>query len=347
MYRIANMWPFFDADFQPESDFLVTTVPFLVHNPRIALVQARWNFVNSNDCLLTRMQEIFMDYHFKVEQEAGSSICGFFGYNGTAGVWRAQVLNEAGGWNDRTTAEDMDLAVRAALLGWDFLYVGAVKVKTELPSTLKAYRSQQHRWSCGPALLFKKMLLEILMAKKLSIAKKFYIVYNFFIARRFISAFFTFFFFSLLLPVKIFFPEVTIPGWESVLIPTTITLFHSVGTPRSFYLLVLWVLFENVMALHRCKAILIGLVEAGRVNEWIVTEKLGNGLKMKRIVNVTRLFLLRDRFHLLELMLGMFLLLCACFDFGYRENYFYVFIIPQSIAYFVVGFGYVGVVVPN
>ncbi|KAJ4761490.1 cellulose synthase like [Rhynchospora pubera] len=337
----------FDADFQPESDFLVTTVPFLVHNPRLALVQARWTFVNSNDCLLTRMQEISMDYHFKVEQEAGSSICGFFGYNGTAGVWRVQVLNEAGGWNDRTTAEDMDLAVRAALLGWDFLYVGAIKVKSELPSTLKAYRSQQHRWSCGPALLFKKMLLEILMAKKLSIGKKFYIVYNFFIARRFISAFFTFFFFSLLLPMKIFFPEITIPGWESVLIPTTITLLHAVGTPRSFYLLVLWVLFENVMALHRCKAILIGLVEAGRVNEWIVTEKLGNRLKMKHIVNVTRRFLLRERFHLLELMLGTFLLLCACFDFGYRENYFYVFIIPQSIAYFVVGFGYVGVVVPN
>jgi hypothetical protein len=24
-----------------------------------------------------------MDYHFKVEQEAGSSLCNFFGYNGT------------------------------------------------------------------------------------------------------------------------------------------------------------------------------------------------------------------------------------------------------------------------
>lgn len=47
---------------------------------------------------------------------------------GTAGVWRAQAIYEAGGWYDRTTAEDMDLAVRAALSGWDFLYVGGVKV---------------------------------------------------------------------------------------------------------------------------------------------------------------------------------------------------------------------------
>jgi beta-mannan synthase len=29
----------FDADFQPER-----TIPYLVHNPKIALVQARWRF---------------------------------------------------------------------------------------------------------------------------------------------------------------------------------------------------------------------------------------------------------------------------------------------------------------
>lgn len=34
----------FDADFQPEPDFLWRTVPFLVHNPQLALVQARWKF---------------------------------------------------------------------------------------------------------------------------------------------------------------------------------------------------------------------------------------------------------------------------------------------------------------
>lgn len=34
----------FDADFQPESDFLLKTIPFLVHNPKIGLVQTRWEF---------------------------------------------------------------------------------------------------------------------------------------------------------------------------------------------------------------------------------------------------------------------------------------------------------------
>lgn len=51
-----------------------------------------------------------------------------FTLTGTAGVWRISAINEVGGWKDRTTVEDMDLAVRASLKGWKFLYVGDVKV---------------------------------------------------------------------------------------------------------------------------------------------------------------------------------------------------------------------------
>ena len=40
------------------------------------------------------------------------------------------ALNEAEGWKERTTVEDMDLAVRASLRGWKFVYVGDVKVCT-------------------------------------------------------------------------------------------------------------------------------------------------------------------------------------------------------------------------
>jgi hypothetical protein len=49
---------------------------------------------------------------------------------GTAGVWRISALNEAGGWKDRTTVEDMDLAVRASLKGWKFVYLSDLKVSS-------------------------------------------------------------------------------------------------------------------------------------------------------------------------------------------------------------------------
>lgn len=43
-------------------------------------------------------------------------------------MWRIAAINEAGGWKDRTTVEDMDLAVRAGLRGWKFLYLGDLQV---------------------------------------------------------------------------------------------------------------------------------------------------------------------------------------------------------------------------
>ncbi|TVU28503.1 hypothetical protein EJB05_20022, partial [Eragrostis curvula] len=313
----------FDADFQPAPDFLVKTVPFLVHNPTLALVQARWKFVNANDCLLTRMQEITMDYHFKVEQEAGSSLCNFFGFNVQVHQQECQHLGGAEGREGVEEEELLEcgehkqlsspeagmiglLALRASLLDWEFLYVGSIKVllhgieqhvrliavktdpklgvNSELPSTLKAYRSQQHRWSCGPALLFKKMFWEILAAKKVSAWKKFYIIYIFFISRRIVATFFFVFFFSVLLQLHILFPEVRIPAWHLTYIPIALALLSSVGTPRfngSLHLIILWILFETVITLHRFKAMLIGFSEGGRANEWIVTQKLGNPAELQ------------------------------------------------------------------
>ena len=52
-------------------------------------------------------------------------------------------------------------------------------------------------------------------------------------------------------------------------------------TRRSLHLIVFWILFENVMSLHRTKATFVGLFDLNRVNEWIVTEKLGDALKRK------------------------------------------------------------------
>ncbi|XP_039844135.1 probable glucomannan 4-beta-mannosyltransferase 9 [Panicum virgatum] len=346
--RGCDLVAIFDADFRPEPDFLRRAVPFLLHNPGLALVQARWTFVNADECLMTRMQEISLDYHFTVEQEVGSSTHAFFGFNGTAGVWRISALNEAGGWKDRTTVEDMDLAVRASLKGWKFVFLGDLMVKNELPSTLKAYRYQQHRWSCGPANLFRKMLMEIVRNKKVTLWKKIHVIYSFFLVRKIIAHIVTFVFYCIVIPATVLVPEVEIPKWGSVYIPTMITLLNAVGTPRSLHLIVFWVLFENVMSLHRTKATFIGLLEAGRVNEWVVTEKLGDALRMKMPGKGSKKPLMRigDRLHILELGVAAYLFFCGCYDFTFGNNHYYIFLFLQSIAFFVVGVGYVGTFVP-
>lgn len=97
-------------------------------NPELGLVQARWEFVNRDENLLTRLQNINLCFHFEVEQQVNGAFLNFFGFNGTAGVWRIEALEDSGGWLDRTTVEDMDIAVRAHLSGWKFIYLNDVKV---------------------------------------------------------------------------------------------------------------------------------------------------------------------------------------------------------------------------
>ncbi|QHO31006.1 hypothetical protein HN51_019269 [Arachis hypogaea] len=349
----------FDADFRPEPDFLRRAVPFLIGNPDIALVQARWRFVNADECLLTRMQEMSLDYHFTVEQEVGSATHAFFGFNGTAGIWRIGAINEAGGWKDRTTVEDMDLAVRASLRGWKFVYLGDLQAKSELPSTLRAFRFQQHRWSCGPANLFRKMVMEIVRNKKVRFWKKVYVIYSFFFVRKIIAHMVTFFFYCVVLPLTILVPEVHVPIWGAVYIPSIITILNSVGTPRSIHLLFYWILFENVMSLHRTKATFIGLLEAGRANEWVVTEKLGDSVnnknkdasKNKANNNAIKAPVKKprskffERLNTLELGFAAFLFFCGCYDFVHGKNNYFVYLFLQTITFSIVGFGYVGTIV--
>ncbi|XWS47179.1 hypothetical protein CRYUN_Cryun14cG0131100 [Craigia yunnanensis] len=155
----------FDADFQPAPDFLKKTIPYFKGNDDLALVQSRWAFVNKDENLLTRLQNINLSFHFEVEQQVNGVFLNFFGFNGTAGVWRIKALEDCGGWLERTTVEDMDIAVRAHLCGWKFVYLNDVKCLCELPESYEAYKKQQHRWHSGPMQLFRLCFLDILRSK--------------------------------------------------------------------------------------------------------------------------------------------------------------------------------------
>ena len=98
-------------------------------NPELGLVQTRWAFVNKDENLLTSLQNINLCFHFEVEQQVNGVFLNFFGFNGTAGIWRIKALEESGGWLERTTVEDMDIAVRAHLNGWKFIYLNDVRVR--------------------------------------------------------------------------------------------------------------------------------------------------------------------------------------------------------------------------
>lgn len=264
----------FDADFQPTPDFLKQTVPHFKDNPEIGLVQTRWAFVNKDENLLTRLQNINLCFHFEVEQQVNGVFLNFFGFNGTAGIWRIKALEESGGWLERTTVEDMDIAVRAHLNGWKFIYLNDVRVLCEVPESFEAYRKQQHRWHSGPMQLFR-VCLPAIVTSKISVWKKANLILLFFLLRKLILPFYSFTLFCVVLPLTMFIPEAELPFWVVCYIPILMTLLNILPAPKSIPFIAPYLLFENTMSVTKFNAMVSGLFQLGSSYEWVVTKKAG------------------------------------------------------------------------
>ena len=160
----------FDADFVPKPDILHKLLaPFA--NKEIGMVQARWDHLNTDYSMLTELQALFLDSHFVLEQTARNTSGRFINFNGTAGMWRKETINQAGGWQHDTLTEDLDLSYRAQLKGWKFVYLPNITCEAELPVNMNAFKSQQHRWGKG-AIQTGLKLLPSIMKSDLSLKVK-------------------------------------------------------------------------------------------------------------------------------------------------------------------------------
>src|SRR4051812_23210992 len=156
----------FDADFIPPADFLMRTLPHFATDARIGMVQARWGHINHDYSLLTKIQSILLDAHFVLEHGGRNRAGCFFNFNGTAGVWRREAIDAAGGWQHDTLTEDLDLSYRAQLLGWRFVFLPQVVSPAEVPVEMNSFKSQQHRWAKGSIQTCMKLLPRILRSKQ-------------------------------------------------------------------------------------------------------------------------------------------------------------------------------------
>lgn len=154
----------FDADFIPPADFLRNTIPYFTDD-KVGLVQTRWDHINENYSILTKLLAFLLDAHFSVEQKGRNSGGYFMNFNGTAGVWRRKTIDDAGGWHSDTLTEDLDLSYRAQLKGWKFKFIEDLLSPAELPMAMNAIKSQQFRWTKGGAETAKKSLGKVMRAK--------------------------------------------------------------------------------------------------------------------------------------------------------------------------------------
>ncbi|XP_024964195.1 probable xyloglucan glycosyltransferase 12 [Cynara cardunculus var. scolymus] len=360
----------FDADFQPSPDFLRRTVIHFKDNEELGLVQARWSFLNKDENLLTRLQYINLAFHFEIEQQVNGIFFNFFGFNGTAGVWRIKALEDSGGWLERTTVEDMDIAVRAHLHGWRMIFLNDVECQCELPESYEAYRKQQHRWHSGPMQLFR-LCLPAIIESKISIWKKWNLIFLFFLLRKLVLPFYCFTLFCIVLPMTMFVPEATLPSIVIYYVPVTMSFLNILPAPKSFPFIVPYLLFENTMSVTKFNAMISGLFQLGSAYEWVVTKKSGRSSdgdlisliekdpkqnsrgisepdleelqkKMKKEEMKAYRNKKHNRVYTKELMLAFLLLTAAARSLLAARGVHFYFLLFQGIAFFLVGLDLIG-----
>ncbi len=160
----------FDADFLPNPDFLMRTMSAF-ENPKVGVVQTRWEHINQHYSLLTEMQAFQLNVHFTIEQKGRYQAGYMLQFNGTAGVWRTESIHDAGGWEADTLTEDLDLSYRAQMKGWEIEYLEDVTAPAELPVEINGLKSQQYRWMKGGAETAVKMLPKV-WAGHISLVRK-------------------------------------------------------------------------------------------------------------------------------------------------------------------------------
>ncbi|CAN6860431.1 unnamed protein product, partial [Brassica oleracea] len=141
---------------------------------------------------------------------------------------RIKALEEYGGWLERTTAEDMDIAVRAYLHGWKFIFLNDLEI---------------------------------------SIGKKFNLIFFFFLLRKLILPFNSFTLFCIILPMTMFVPKTELPAWVVCYIPSTMSFLNILPAPKSFPFIVPYLLFENTMSVTKFNAMVSGLFQLGSAYE--------------------------------------------------------------------------------
>lgn len=161
----------FDADFMPPEWFLRRAIPHFA-KPDIGLVQCRWGHVNEGYSAITRAQALSLDFHFLIEQKAKSNSRLYMNFNGTAGIWRRNCIEDSGGWHTATLVEDLDLSYRAQMKNWRCVFLPDIVVDAELPMQMNAAKRQQYRWAKGSIQCAIKLLSDIVIKKSVAVETK-------------------------------------------------------------------------------------------------------------------------------------------------------------------------------
>lgn len=136
----------FDADFVPQQDFLLETVPFFV-NAHVAFVQTPQTYGNLVN-LVSRgagyMQAVFYKFVQPGRNHFNAAFC-----VGTNVIFRRAAINDVGGIYTDSKSEDVWTSLKLHENGWRSVYIPKTLAIGDAPETIEAYTKQQLRWATG------------------------------------------------------------------------------------------------------------------------------------------------------------------------------------------------------
>ena len=160
----------FDSDYILDKSFLrEITKPF--SDSGVGFVQTRWEYLNAGKNRISRLaMTAYASFHhcsMPIKEKIGTAI-----FCGTGGAIRKNLLVQAGGWNEKSIAEDLDITVKILKKGYKMVYLPHVKACGEVPSTLNSFVKQQQRWAYGTTAVMKEQLGSIMKSKEMSKKQK-------------------------------------------------------------------------------------------------------------------------------------------------------------------------------
>ncbi len=174
-YSKGDVIVLFDSDFVPKKDFLKKIVAPFQQDRSLGAVQARWNFLNPNQNLVSVLGATIVSVFHHITLPFINSRRNLTFLCGSAEAVRKDVLLKLGGWKNGSLTEDIEYSLRLLKNGYKIEYLPDLECESEVPYRPKDLYKQQKRWAYGFISAFKDHGRDILKSKNLSLQDKMYI----------------------------------------------------------------------------------------------------------------------------------------------------------------------------
>lgn len=156
----------YDAEDIPDPDqILKVVIGFALSSTNTACVQAKLNFYNPTQNLLTRMFTAEYSLWFDLVLPGLQSVNAPIPLGGTSNFFKTSILKELGGWDAFNVTEDCDLGLRLAMNKYKTAIVHST-TREEANSQILNWHRQRSRWIKGYMQTYIVQMRRILHARK-------------------------------------------------------------------------------------------------------------------------------------------------------------------------------------